>query len=165
MISLGKTMLTAGFLSLALMFAGIGMAHAQDYDVKPTPDFGPSDVVTIQMQALQNNDDPFDGAGIEITFRFASPNNKRVTGPLEKFSTLFDNPAYGPMLNHRSLEIGDVDIVENRARVPVFMEAEDGSQMAYVFILSKQGEGEWTDCWMTDSVTLVQVNRPEKVTL
>ncbi len=161
-----KNPLAAALCSLfALFILGLGNAQAQDYEVQPTPDFGPEDVVTIQMEALQNNNDPFENAGIEITFRFASPNNKRVTGPLERFATLFDNPAYGPMLNHRTLEIGEADIIGSRAVVPVFMESGDGEKLTYVFLLSKQGEGQWTDCWMTDSVTMVRVEESEKVTL
>lgn len=155
--------LTALFLGLLVTAATT--VRAADTTARPAPELGPDEVVSIQMQALMSNDVPFDNAGIEVTFRFASPNNKRVTGPLEKFATLFDNPAYGPMLNHRSLQIGEVDIIGERARVPVFVEADDGARLGYVFLLSRQAGGEWADCWMTDSVTLLQALRPEKVTL
>ncbi len=47
---------------------------------------------------------PYEDRGIEVTFNFASPTNKRMTGPLERFKVMVRNSVYGPMINHRSAE-------------------------------------------------------------
>ena len=50
---------------------------------------------------------PNKSAGIEQVWIFAHPDNKRVTGPLQKFATLFDAPAYAPLLGHLNYVIND----------------------------------------------------------
>src|SRR3954451_2111401 len=67
---------------------------------KPARSLSPGEVVKIVMNALRDNDAK-DG-GIAITFDFASPQNKKVTGPLERFVPMVKTPAYAPMLNHKS---------------------------------------------------------------
>ena len=95
-----------------------------------------------------------------MTFRFASPDNKKMTGPIERFRTLFDVPAYKPMINHKKLEIGPTKITDKTALVPVLVHDDDGSQTGYVFALSQQTEGPYENCWMTDRV--LQVDFPNK---
>lgn len=52
------------------------------------------EVVRTQVEALGENDTPYEGAGIEAAFNFASPRNKEATGPLDRFRRLFDTPVY-----------------------------------------------------------------------
>ena len=134
-------------------------------EIQPTPEYLPDEVVGIQMRALANNDRPFDNAGIELTFRFASPSNKASTGPLSRFSNQFSNPAFQPMIDHALLEIGEAEIRQDRARVPVMIEANNGSRMVYLFMLSRQSEAPYQDCWMTDSVVPVKISSTEQPTV
>ena len=46
-------------------------------NVKPNKNLSPYDVVKIQLEALKNNDK--NDKGIEQTWIFAHPNNKKVT--------------------------------------------------------------------------------------
>jgi hypothetical protein len=50
--------------------------------LKPNSNIKPSEVVKIQLSGLQKNDLDFKDSGIEQTWNFAHPNNKKVTGPL-----------------------------------------------------------------------------------
>jgi hypothetical protein len=142
----------------------IGGTAAEAISATPNSTYGPAEVVTLQMQALGSNDDPFKNAGIEITFRFASPTNKRMTGPLDRFALLFDSPAYAPMLNHQMLEVGPEDIRGGRAVVPVFIETEDSTRLSYLFVLSRQAaeSTECGGCWMTDSVYPLIATNPDQ---
>ena len=126
-------------------------------EINPSPEYLPEEVVGIQMRALGNNDKPFSNAGIELTFRFASPSNKVSTGPLERFTRLFSGAAYEPMLNHQFLEVGESEIRGDRARVPVRIETPEGKRIVYLFALSRQSEAPFVDCWMTDGVTPIQM--------
>ena len=45
----------------------------------------PAEVIKIQLNGLMNNDKKFKDSGIEQTWNFAHPNNKKNTGPLPNF--------------------------------------------------------------------------------
>ena len=79
-------------------------------DAYPNPSLNPSDVVKMQLTAMQQND--ASNLGIEVTFRFASPSNRRYTGPLERFIRLVKNPSYKHLLNHLDVNFMD-PIIEN----------------------------------------------------
>lgn len=117
--------------------------------LEPTPELEPVDVVAFQLKSLQENSN---GDGIAATFRFASPANKKITGPLARFSQLFDIPQYRPMLNHQSAEILLQNADETDAEVLAEIVDEDGSIHQYRFRLSRQSSGEYINCWMTDAV-------------
>jgi hypothetical protein len=121
---------------------------------RPSPKLTPGQVVRIVMDALQHNDE--DDSGIAVTFDFASPANREVTGPLERFAQMVKNPAYGPMLNYKSAEYGKAVVVDDQAQQVVKIVAADDEVAVYVFRLSKQPDGEYEGCWMTDGVIRVQ---------
>jgi hypothetical protein len=145
-------------LAVVLLTGTSGFANQELYpEVRPDPAYTPGEVVGIQMRALGNNNIPFENAGIALTFRFASPGNRVNTGPLQRFSKLFDNPAYQPMLDHRLLEIGESMIVNSSALVPVIIEDENGGRAGYMFTLSRQIQAPYENCWMTDKVVRIRL--------
>ena len=127
-------------------------AQATSHGAFPGPEYGPADVVRIQVQALANNDTPYRNAGIEVAFRFASPANKRVTGPLRRFIRMLYGPTYRPFLDHKVAHFGHVDIQGAGATQTVILTAANGRRVGYVFRLSKQRGGSCEACWMTDGV-------------
>ena len=154
----------ASFLSLR--FAGVttgaallplapvaNEANEMQESIQPSPHLSPVEVVKIQLEALEKNDIPHPNRGIEITFRFASPENKRATGPLERFTQMVNSPAYRPLLNHRTAEYGPIEVTENLAVQPVTLISQNGEKVGYVFSLSKQTGGSYDGCWMTNGVS------------
>lgn len=134
-----------------------GNASERYPEVSPDPVYTPGEVVGIQMRALRHNDRPYENAGIELTFRFASPLNRQFTGPLERFTTLFENLVYKPMLNHVELEMGEGVINRSSAQIPVIVTDADGTRAGYLFRLTRQSSETCNDCWMTDSVVRLQI--------
>ena len=132
-------------------------------DSLPTPDstLSPAEVVRLQVQALGQNDTPYDGAGIEAAFNFASPANKEATGPLSRFRTLFDTPEYGPMIDHEGATYSDPKIEDGGAQVGVILTSEEGVRVGYLFQLSRQTTSPHEGCWMTDAVQRVPVPEEE----
>ena len=120
--------------------------------LSPSPNYSPGDVIRIQLQALADNDHPYENAGIEIAFRFASPANKSATGPLERFIQMVHNPAYRPMLNHQEVVYGELQVEGNQAVQAVILITSSGERVGYVFTLSRQEGGTCHGCWMTDGV-------------
>ena len=121
--------------------------------LQPSPELSPEDVVKIQVEALQNNDG--DDNGIEVAFRFASPANRQVTGPLNRFTYLVKNPTYRPMLNHKQAEYSPIEITDDTARQRVTITGSDGSASVYLFELSRQNTPTCSGCWLTDGVSFV----------
>jgi len=123
------------------------------YDIEnanPDPKLKPNDVVKLQLIALQQNDDS--DFGIEVTFRFASPANKRQTGPLKRFIRLINNTSYRPLLNHIKATFLELTIEENFAVQDVIITTSKGNRIGYRFRLSIQKGPLYPACWMTDSV-------------
>ena len=61
-----------------------------------------------------------------MTFNFASPANKRITGPLEHFKLLVRNLIYGPMIDHLSAEYRNVKVEGDVAQIDVFLNSREG---------------------------------------
>lgn len=144
----GVVFTAAAFLILITVAAARSTSHG----AFPGPQYGPADVVRIQVQALANNDTPYRNAGIEVAFRFASPANKRFTGPLRRFIRLLYNPTYRPFLHHKIAHFGQVDIQGSEATQTVILTAANGQRVGYVFRLSRQRGAPCKACWMTDGV-------------
>lgn len=121
----------------------------------PSLDLGPEEVVAIQVEALRNNDR--EDRGIRVAFRFASPENRRSTGPIERFAHGIKNGPYRVMLGAQGVSYGLPEVSGRRAfqRVTLFGKSASAT---YVFVLSQQDAGDCIDCWMTDAV-LVEPTR------
>ena len=128
------------------------------YDIEnayPEPKLKPNDVVRLQLLAMQQNDDS--DFGIEVPFRFASPANKKQTGPLKRFKKLVRNPSYRPLLNHINVTFLKLTVEENFAVQEVVITTSNGERIGYRFRLSIQKGPLYPGCWMTDSVTPFKV--------
>lgn len=149
--------------SLGLPGTGDGAPAANDEmafpELQPSSELSPEDVVKIQVEALQQNDDA--DSGIEVTFRFASPANKQVTGPLFRFKELVKNPVYRAMLNHKSADYGKMEFNGDTATQRVTIIESNGEATVYLFTLSRQNLAECPGCWMTDSVTVVPTRKQD----
>ena len=140
---------------LVVLAAPVRATHLPQ--TEPDPSLSPQDVVSIQIEALQHNDTPYEDRGIEVTFNFASPTNKRVTGPLERFKVMVHSPIYGPMINHRSAEYVNVRVEGDLALVDVILQSQDGQYLGYRFRLSRQHDNQYEGSWMTDAVSLFDI--------
>jgi hypothetical protein len=119
---------------------------------QPSPDLSPHDVVQAVMQALQRNDQPNEDAGIAIAYGFASPVTRDSTGTIERFATLVKSPPFSTMLGHKSVDYGPLRVEGDRAEQRLRVTAADGRSIGFSFLLSRQSEGEYSGCWMTDGV-------------
>ncbi|EFN59604.1 hypothetical protein CHLNCDRAFT_56464 [Chlorella variabilis] len=134
-------------------------AHPGDLPAKPEPCWGPEAVVQAQLAALQEG-----GAG--RIFRFASPGNRRATGPVERFAQMLQAPLYRPLLRHLSADLlrtvqmqPDLTllIVGVRSNIPT---AELGVTQGavYSWTLRLQQDEGCQGCWMTESVQPISQN-------
>ncbi len=141
------------WILLATGFLLIGLpVWARD---APTPDsrLGPEEVVAIQLMALQANDSPSTDAGIEQTWAFAHPNNRRVTGPLSRFARMIKGPSYRMLLNHQSHEVTERSRTEDLAVFEVIVTTPSNETFGFRWAVRKVVEGEHAGAWMTVSVS------------
>ena len=128
-------------------------ASASAQQVGPDPALAPEDVVSIQLTALQNNDNPSPNAGIAQTFALAHPDNKRMTGPLARFELMIRSPAYRPLLDHRSHQIERLESGEGYVRFKVTVETQAGMALQYLWEVRPVASGEDEGAWLTTNVS------------
>ena len=122
--------------------------------IKPDPSISAKEVISIQLKALQINNSPFEDAGIEQTWEFAHPNNRKYTGPLNNFIRMLKNPSYSMMLDH--LEHNIIPVEEEETVSYYFVELTDinGKKYGFEWTVQKVIEnGKYKDCWMTIGVS------------
>ena len=122
--------------------------------VKPNISLKPFDVLVIQLNSLQRNNIPFNDAGIEQVWEFAHPNNKKITGPLEKFKEMIYSQNYKMLIEHENSEITILSENLNKSVYKVFILSNDKKKYSYIWQVEKVNqEGDLKNCWMTASVS------------
>lgn len=119
----------------------------------PDPALSPEEVVSIQLGALQNNDDPAPDAGIAQTFALAHPSNKAVTGPLERFGRMIRMPAYAPLIGHAAHSIERLAEDQDRVGLRVTIELQNGDTLQYLWEVRRVLEGPDRGAWLTTFVS------------
>ena len=137
-------------LLILLIFTSISKADL----LKPDKDILPSEVVKIQLTGLQNNDSDFKDGGIEQTWNFAHPNNKRVTGPLSNFKMMIKSDSYGMMINHLSHTITELGSSDKWAQFEVIILDKDKIYHKFSWQVEKYTlDGSLKGCWLTTMVS------------
>lgn len=123
----------------------------------PTPDpaDGPGDAVSVQIEALGENDDPYENAGIMTAYNYASPANRRSTGPLDRFVRMVRSQRYNVMVDFEEAVRGPMERSGDSAEQKVTITGKSGRTVTYNFGLSVRSGGGFDGCWMTDSVLVV----------
>ena len=122
--------------------------------LKPRSDIKPVEVVEIQLTGLQENDNNFKDSGIEQTWNFAHPNNKKVTGPLDNFKRMIKGASYQMMINHLSHTITMLESGDNWVQFEVIILDKDKIYHKFNWQVEKYlSDGPLKDCWLTTMVS------------
>jgi len=140
-------------LKIILLFFLLTNISSADF-IKPNTTLKPIDVLTIQLNSLKNNNIPYKDAGIVQTWEFAHPNNKKVTGPLEKFKKMIYSENYQLLIDHKNYEIIILKQSKNILVYKVSILSKDKKKYYYIWQIEKVVEdGNLKDCWMTTGVS------------
>ena len=140
------------FRALILLLISISISQAEI--LKPSSEISPKEVVKIQLTGLQKNDIDFKDRGIEQTWNFAHPNNKRVTGPLDNFKRMLKGDAYQMMINHLSHTITQLGSSDKWAQFEVIILDKNKIYHKFNWQVEKYTEdGKLKDCWLTSMVS------------
>ena len=120
--------------------------------IKPSKEFNPYDVVKIQLKALKNNNEK--DQGIRQTWLFAHPDNKKVTGPYERFRIMIYGKQYKYLINHSSHKINLISNSSNTYTYRIEILTNDKKLFFYEWQVQKGSEDNCKNCWFTSAVSL-----------
>ena len=122
--------------------------------IKPRSDIKPSKVVEIQLNGLQKNEFNYQDSGIEQTWNFAQPRNKKNTGPLPNFKMMIKGNSYQMLLNHLSHTITKVGDGDKWVQFEVIILDKDKIYHKFNWQVEKYTvDGPLKDCWLTTMVS------------
>ena len=140
------------FKILILLLISISISKAEL--INPSSDIKPSEVVKIQLTGLQNNDSRFKDSGIEQTWNFAHPNNRKVTGPLDNFKRMLKGDSYQMMIDHLSHTITQLESSDKWAQFEVVILDKNKIYHKFNWQVEKYTlEGAFKNCWLTTMVS------------
>ena len=122
--------------------------------INPNSSIKPREVIKIQLTGLMNNHEKFKDSGIEQTWNFAHPNNKKSTGPLPKFKMMIKGNSYKMLLDHLSHTITKVGGGDKWAQFEVIILDKEKIYHKFNWQVEKYAEeGPLKDCWLTTMVS------------
>ena len=122
--------------------------------LNPSSAITPKEVVKIQLSGLQQNDLEFKDSGIEQTWNFAHPNNKKVTGPLNNFKRMIKGASYQMMIDHLGHTITEVGGSNKSVQFEVIILDKNKIYHKFNWQVEKYTEeGSLKDCWLTTMVS------------
>ena len=121
--------------------------------IKPEKNLTAYDVIKIQLNALKNNNKPNKNSGIKQTWVFAHPENKKITGPYERFQKMLLGDQYNVLLNHESHKIKLIMNSKNKYIYNVELISSDKKMYFYEWHLEKSTIKNCNNCWFTTIVS------------
>ena len=122
--------------------------------IKPNSGIEPIQVVKIQLRGLKNNDQLYQDGGIEQTWEFAHPKNRKFTGPLTKFKSMIKGDDFSMLLNHKEHKVKEVFLSEDVATFEVIVLNSDKEYFKFKWQVEKfKKEGTLKNCWLTTAVS------------
>ena len=140
------------FSIVAILFLNISYSNA---DLKsPNNLILPAEVIKIQLVGLMDNDKDFKDSGIEQTWNFAHPNNKKNTGPLPNFKMMIKGNSYQMLIDHLNHTITELGSSDKWAQFEVIILDKNKIYHKFNWQVEKYTmDGPLKDCWLTTMVS------------
>ena len=114
----------------------------------------PAEVIKIQLVGLMDNDKDFKDSGIEQTWNFAHPNNKKNTGPLTNFKMMIKGNSYQMLIDHLNHTITELGSSDKWAQFEVIILDKNKIYHKFNWQVEKYTmDGPLKDCWLTTMVS------------
>ena len=140
------------FNIVTIIFLNISHSNA---DLKsPNNLILPAEVIKIQLVGLMDNDKDFKDSGIEQTWNFAHPNNKKNTGPLPNFKMMIKGNSYLMLIDHLNHTITELGSSDKWAQFEVIILDKNKIYHKFNWQVEKYTmDGPLKDCWLTTMVS------------
>lgn len=130
-------------------------SNDDEYAGVASPSLSPEQVVDIQIQSMRAAVESPEQ--IRDCFALASPGNREVTGPIDRFASMVMTGQYSSLARAPDFQIGSAVLEGDYAAVLVTTMSEPGVPNAFRFVLEKQHLSPYQDCWMTVAVENIEV--------
>jgi|TARA_B100000767_G_scaffold252786_1_gene256837 hypothetical protein len=130
------------------------LSHLNAEMTEPSKDILPYDVVKIQLDALKKNNQSERDLGIKQVWLFAHPENKKITGPYERFKAMIYGEQYKILLNHSSHKINLIMNSKDKYIYRVEILTKNKQLFFYEWHVKKGSEVNCKKCWFTSSVSI-----------
>ena len=121
--------------------------------IKPSKNLTAYDVIKIQLNALKKNNMPNKNSGIKQTWIFAHPENKKYTGPYERFEKMLLGNQYNLLLNHDSHRIELIMKSKDTYIYNIELISKKKKKYFYEWHLEKSTTDACSNCWFTTIVS------------
>ena len=121
--------------------------------IQPAKNLTAYEVVKIQLTALKNNNKLNKNDGIQQTWIFAHPENKKYTGPYERFEKMILGNQYKILLNHISHKISLVTNTQDNYTYKIEIITKNKKIFFYKWQLGKSTTARCESCWFTTMVS------------
>mgnify|MGYP001299364467 CR=1 FL=1 len=149
-MTLKKLLLTFSIIFLCLLNTAVSKADL----INPNSSIKPKEVIQIQLSGLMKNDNFFKDSGIEQTWNFAHPDNKKNTGPLPNFKQMIKGKSYQMLIDHISHTITEVRSSDKWAQFEVIILDQEKIYHKFNWQVEKYAlDGPLKDCWLTTMVS------------
>ena len=140
------------FSIVTILFLNISYSNA---DLKsPNNLILPAEVIKIQLVGLMDNDKDFKDSGIEQTWNFAHPNNKKNTGPLPNFKMMIKGNSYQMLIDHLNHTVTELGSSDKWAQFEVIILDKNKIYHKFNWQVEKYTmDGPLKDCWLTTMVS------------
>ena len=140
------------FSIVTIIFFNISYSNA---DLKsPNNLILPAEVIKIQLVGLMDNDKDFKDSGIEQTWNFAHPNNKKNTAPLPNFKMMIKGNSYQMLIDHLNHTITELGSSDKWAQFEVIILDKNKIYHKFNWQVEKYTmDGPLKDCWLTTMVS------------
>ena len=95
-----------------------------------------------------------DDNGIKQTWLFAHPDNKKITGPYERFRIMIYGQQYKFLINHSSHKINLITNSPNRFIYRIEILSDKKQLFFYEWHVQKGSEEKCKNCWFTSAVSI-----------
>ena len=140
---------------LILIIVFVAITHSVKSEiVKPAKNLKPYEVVKLQLNALKYNNQTSDDLGIKQVWVFAHPENKKVTGPYERFRIMIYGKQYSLLLDHTSHKIDLFMKTPKKNIYRIEILTKDKELFFYEWHVEKGDELNCKGCWFTSAVSI-----------
>jgi len=152
----GESTAGSGEPGVATPRANATVTEPRYLSLRPTCERPPGLVVAIQVGALMN-DPPGSHEGINTTWQFAAPDNRRTVGSFSRFVDVIER-GYEPLLDAETVTYDPLTRGNGTASRRVTV--RNGNRTtSYRWALQRQGTGPREGCWLTVGVREVERDR------
>lgn len=118
----------------------------------PAPELTPEEVVWLQVTSIRES--RLRPQDLVPCYSLTSPATRAAFGSFDHFASLIATAPYSEIALSRDFQVQNAEIKNNLAIVPVTLLSNDDHAHEFRFLLTKQRELPYRECWMTESFML-----------